>query len=152
MMASTTTTAIGITSFGLCRNCFSRVDIFTFVRSLDPPNLQALFRRGSVTRDSCLLRTLNSSIQLLTTATISRLRTSSVGLLLVAIWFGSLLSFRFTIFIREFMALSLDSFTAYKQGSCHCINKRNPPNLTFGSNELKSAGIVGFRESKRQKI
>jgi hypothetical protein len=107
MMASIAATAIGITSFGLCRNCFSRVDIFTFGSRSILANVQALFRSDSVTRGPCLLRSLNSSIQLLTTATISRLRSSSVGLLVVATCFGSLLSFRFTIFIREFMAISL---------------------------------------------
>jgi len=66
-------------------------------------HLQALFGSGSVARLSCLLRSLNSSIQLLTTATISRLCTSSVAWLAVAACFGSLVSFRFTILTREFM-------------------------------------------------
>jgi hypothetical protein len=64
---------------------------------------------------------------------------------LVAIWFGSLLSFRLTIFIREFMALSLDlMMTLSKESATGCkATNRVANHCCFASRKVKNDGIVG---------
>jgi hypothetical protein len=94
-----------------------------------------------VTRGPGLLRILNSSIQLLTTATVARLRTNSDGLRSVAACFASLASFAFTILTREFMTLSFSSLRPQARNLPRAVTRRMTK-LRATFKEVKSDGIV----------